>query len=216
MYYRLVISVLGFGNRGNGRHRSCRYRQRHFIDSLRRRVARDRLAVDKDVLQLVIRQQADLEIQRIGLRSGLISRRDLDGRGARRRRRLGDSNRLLLFLFLHLNYRSGLRAVRQLYFVVVFGRTETLQGCTVDRDTRQLRVARSGFLELDLIGRCRLAVLRLHGDDGRRAGQVSIRDRYLAAGERTSRESDGRSSGVGDRTCTADSLDSRNRSSRFA
>ena len=193
-------------DRRYGRHRGRARRQRHFIHSLRRREARNRLTVHLNILQRVIGQFSDFERQVIRLLRCSVRSRHGDRGFVCQRSRLAVRDGLLVLLLLCLYRRNALRTVRQLHLVVIGARAEVRYGCAHllvvnirvgAVDIRQLGVATLSGLEQDLIGHRARAVLCLHHDGRRRTAYRTVGDSDLATRQLTSREVFGCSARVG-------------------
>ena len=172
------------------RHSSRAYRQRYLIHRLRRREARNRLAVYLDVRQRVIRQLSHNECHTV-LLSALVVRcfHDQSGR-SRQRSRLCHSHRLLVLLFLIGYRRHTFRTIRQFYRVVICARIETRDvGCLLlvvlirigIGNSCQFGIATLRSLEKNLIGGRAASVLCAHRDGHRRTANSTVADTYLAA-----------------------------------
>ena len=157
-----LLAVCIRRDRRYGRHRGRAGRQRHFIYSLRRREARNRLTVHLNILQRVIGQFTDFERQVIRLLRCSVRSRHGDRGFVCQRSRLAVRDGLLVLLLLCLYRRNALRTVRQLHLVVIGTRAEVRYGSAhllvVNIrvgvvDIRQLGVATLCCLEQDLIGR---------------------------------------------------------------
>ena len=208
--YRLLAGAI----RRNGLNRQALRadRQRHFVHRLRRREARNGLAVYLDIRQRIIRQLAYRKIHAVGHLAGSIGRRDKQRCITSERSRLGYVYRLRSILLLIRNSRYTFGTVGQLHRERTRARVEVryvlrmllvvLVSIGIG-DVRQLRVAALRRHEYNLIGRRGGAVLCANRDGHRSAVHSAAAHRYLAAAQLAARERLGRPFRVRQRTRTA-------------
>ena len=197
-------------NRLDGRHGGGRCRQGYLIDSLCGRESGQRSAVDKDVLQSVVRQGGHTEGEIIGSRRCTVGSCYRDGRRACRRSGLVNLDCLLVLLSLSIHYGRCCSAVRQVNGVVVFSRAEAVKRRAVDGNPRQFGIGAGGTLELDTVSGGRFAIFGFDRNHRRLALQVAILDGNLGAAKGTSREGGRGSLSVGQCAGTAHRFNSRN------